>query len=101
MAYDDKFRPTTQMVANFIKNRTVDQNNNFVGDFTANTIVTQSEVDLLINQSGELVLAALRYDPTLEVQNIPEDNVPAVKSLIALFTACFVEVTKFSEQVAR
>jgi len=101
MAYDDKFRPTTQEVAVFIKNRTVDDNNNFVGDFNNITIVTQSEVDRLINQAGEMVLAALRWDPTLTPSPIPDDNVPAVKYLIALFTAIFVEVTKFSEQIAR
>lgn len=101
MAFDDKFRPTTQEVAAFIKNRTVDQNNNFVGDFTADTIVTQSEVDRIINQAGGMVLAALRWDPDVTPPPIPDDNVDAAKSLIALFSAIFVEVTKFSEQVAR
>lgn len=99
--FDDKFRPTTADVAVFIKNRTVDDNNNFLGDFTNETIVTQSEVDRIMNQAGEMVLTALRYDTTLEVSSIPDDNVATVKGLIALFTAIFVEVTKFSEQIAR
>lgn len=85
----------------FIKNRTVDADNNFVGDFNATTVVTDTEVNHLIDQSGELVLAALRWDPTLTPSPIPDDNVPAAKTLIALFTACFVEVSKFSEQIAR
>jgi len=101
MAIPTEFRPTTQEVAAFIKNRTVDDNNNFVGDFSSTTTVTQSEVDRLINECGEMVLAALRYDTTGGVVSIPVDNWPAVKSLIALFTAIFVEVTKFSEQIAR
>jgi hypothetical protein len=100
MTFDPKFRPTTQEVASFIKNRTVDSNNNFVGDFTADTIVTQSEVDRIINQAGEMVLAALRWDPDVPT-SIPDDNVAAATSLIALFSAIFVEVTKFSEQIAR
>jgi len=49
---------------------------------------------------GPLVLSALRWDPLLPT-TIPEDNWPAVQTLIALLTACAVEVTKFSEQIAR
>jgi hypothetical protein len=93
-------RPTTADVAAYIKNRTVDDNNNFIGDFTNTTVVTQSEVDRIINQAGEMVLSALRYNSTISPP-FPPDNVPAVKALIALFSACCVEVTKFSEQIAR
>jgi hypothetical protein len=100
MTIPPDYRPTTADVAAYIKNRTVDDNNNFFGDFTNTTVVTQSEVDRIINQAGEMVLSALRYDSTI-VPPFPPDNVPTVKALIALFSACFVEVTKFSEQVAR
>lgn len=101
MAFDERFRPETIDVAAFIKNRTVDDSNDFIGDFTADTVVTGDEVNRLIDESGEMVLAALRWDAALDPAPIPDDNIPAVRSLIALFTACFVEVTKFSEQIAR
>lgn len=101
MAYDTRFRPKTFDVAVHIKNRTVDDNNNFVGDFDETTVVTSDEVEALIDQSGELVLAALRWDPTLTPAPISDDNIPAVQALIALYAALFVEVTKFSEQIAR
>lgn len=101
MPFDTQFRPTTEEVAVFIKNRTVDDTNNFLGDFDDTTVVTADEVNLLIDQTGELVLAALRWDPTLTPQPIPVDNVPAVKTLIALLAAISVEVTKFSEQISR
>lgn len=101
MAYDDKFRPPTIEVASYIKNRTVDEHNNFVGDFTENTIVTVIEVGRIIDQAGEMVLAALRWDPELQPVPISDSNVPAVRSLIALFSAIVVEVTKFSEQINR
>jgi hypothetical protein len=99
--YDPKFRPTTSDVAVFIKNRTVDNHNNFIGDFTDATIVTADEVNHIITQAGSLVLSALRWDPTAPEPTIPDDNVPTVITLIALLTAIFVEITKFSEQVAR
>lgn len=96
----EPFTPTTAEVAVFIKNRTVDENNNFVGDFTADTIVTATEVASIIQQAGEMVTAALRWEVGPPA-TIPSDNFPAVKALIALFSAIFVEVTKFSEQIAR
>jgi hypothetical protein len=96
---DPRFKPTTKDVAVFIKNRTVDENNNFVGDFTPTTVVTDAEVDEIIDQSGSMVLSALRWDPLLST--IPDDNFPTVQTLIALLSAIFVELTKFSEQIAR
>jgi len=99
--FDDKFRPTTGDVAVYIKNRTVDDTNHFLGDFGPTTIVTDTEVEHLIDLSGPMVLAALRWDPTVTPPTIPDDNIPATMSLIALLTAAFVEVTKFSEQIAR
>jgi hypothetical protein len=83
--YDPKFRPTTSDVAVFIKNRTVDNNNNFIGDFTDTTIVTAAEVEHIITQAGSLVLSALRWDPTAPEPTIPEDNVPT-QSKTAQFT---------------
>ncbi|SRR5580765_5472758 len=101
MAYDTKFRPTTQDVAVWVKNRTVDGSNNYIGDFTPNTIVTDTEVERAIDEAGELVLASLHWDPVAVIPPIPDDNVPAAKFLIALFSAIIVEMTKFSEQIAR
>lgn len=98
---EDQFKPTTAEVAAFIKNRTVDGNNNYIGDFNDTTVVKGTEVNSLILEVGPLVLSALKWDPVALVPTIPEDNWPAVKSLIALLTAIFVEVTKFSEQIAR
>lgn len=99
--FDDRFRPTTKDVAVHIKNRTVDDTNHYLGDFTEATVVTDTEVETLIDHSGPMVLASLRWDPDSDPPSIPDDNIEAVKDLISLFTACFVEVTKFSEQIAR
>jgi hypothetical protein len=101
MALDPQFKPDTAEVAVFIKNRTVDENNKYVGDFDDTTVVTGEEVDLLIEQVGPLVLSALKWDPDIVPPTIPEDNWPAVQTLVALFTAMAVEVTKFSEQITR
>lgn len=97
-----EFTPSTSDVAVFIKNRTVDTNNNFVGDFTDETIVKKTEVEHLIQEAGYMVTSALRWDENgPEGPTIPEDNWPTVQTLIALFAACLVEVTKFSEQISR
>jgi hypothetical protein len=98
MAIDPQFKPTTAQVAVFVKNRTV-VNNVYLGDFTTETAVTAAEVDSLIEQAGGLVLSACRWDPTLGT--IPPDNYEAVKTLIAMLTAILIELTKYSEQVAR
>lgn len=99
--FEDQFRPTTRDVAVFIKNRTVDTLNHFKGDFDETTIVKASEVEDIIDGAGPLVLSALRWDPDALEPTIPEDNWPAVQTLIALMVACFVEATKFSEQITR
>lgn len=99
--FEEQFRPDTRDVAVFIKNRTVDTMNNFKGDFDETTIVKASEVEDIIDQAGPLVLSALRWNPLAEEPTIPEDNWPAVQTLIALMVACFVEATKFSEQITR
>jgi hypothetical protein len=101
MAYDTRFRPATVEVASYIKNRTVDENNEFLGDFTDGTVVTAIEVGRIIDQAGEMVLAALRWDPLMAPAPIPDDNIPAVRALIAMYSAIVVEVTKFSEQISR
>lgn len=97
---DARFKPTTRDVAVFIKNRTVDDDNNFIGDFTPTTTVKDTEVEDLINQAGELILASLHYDPD-NPDSLPEENDPSVQTLIALMAACLVELTKFSEQIER
>jgi len=97
---DPRFRPTPAQVASFIKNRTVDTNNNYIGFFNADTVVTEDEVEQLIDLTGPMVLSALRWRE-LPIPTIPDDNFPTVISLVALLTACFVELTKFSEQIAR
>jgi hypothetical protein len=97
---DPRFRPTTKQVGVFIKNRTVDRNNNYVGDFTPDTVVTDLEVNMLIDLAGPMVLSSLRWTEDPE-PSIPDENFPTVIALVALLAACFVEVTKFSEQIAR
>jgi hypothetical protein len=99
--FDDKFRPTTREVASYIKNRTVDDHNNFIGDFTNKTIVTAAEAEDIISLAGPMVLAALQWDPTAAVPTIPDYDIPNVQSLVALFSAILVELTKFSEQISR
>jgi hypothetical protein len=95
----DQFTPSTIDVAGYIKNRTVDGNNHYLGDFTSETVVTDTEVQGLIALAEPLVLSALQWNPL--VPNIVGFNVDATKALIALLTAIFVEITKFSEQIAR
>lgn len=100
--YDEKFRPQTRDVATFIKNRTVDYNNNFHPDFLdAGAAVVKADVEGAIDQAGTMVLSALKWDPLAVPPSIPDDNVPTVQSLIALFAAMIIEVTKFSEQITR
>lgn len=95
----DQFTPTTKDVAGYIKNRTVDGANHYVGDFTDDTVVTGDEVTTLIEMAEPMVLSSLHWDP--ETPNIVGYNVDAAKSLVALLAAIFVELTKYSEQIAR
>jgi hypothetical protein len=93
------YRPSTRDVALHIKNRTIDASGNYVGDFTEDTVaVTGEEVAELILKAEEFVLRALDQDPDVA---IPDESLTGVRSLIALFAAMLVELTKFSEQVAR
>lgn len=98
-ASDDQFTPSTQEVAGYIKNRTVDGNNQYLGDFTPDTVVTDTEVESLIAMAEPMVLAALQWDPA--VPNIVGSNVDAARALIAMLSAILVELTKYSEQIAR
>lgn len=95
----DQFTPTTKEVAGYIKNRTVDGNNHYIGDFTVNTTVTADEVDALILLAEPMVLSALQWDPA--TPTIVGYNVDAARALVALLAAIFVELTKYSEQIAR
>jgi hypothetical protein len=90
------YRPSTRDVAVHIKNRTVDNLNNFVGDFTTTTVVTAQEVEELILKGEQRVLRRLDVDPN---EPIPTESHEAIKNLIALYAAMLVELTKFSEQV--
>jgi hypothetical protein len=90
------FRPSTRMVAAYIKNRTVDSNNNYLGDFTSATVVTDAEVEELITVAKQRVLRKLDADPN---EPIPVESHLAITSAIALYTAMLVELTKFSEQI--
>jgi len=96
----DPFRPETREVAIFILNRTVFQNE-YLGDFTSGTACPKDVVEDLIDQAEQFVLTALQYNPDADPPSIPEYNVPDVRSLIALLAAILVELTKFSEQIAR
>lgn len=91
-------RPSTRDVAQYIKNRTVDRLNNYVGDFTDQTAVTKAEVEGIITKAQELTLRALDQDPNVA---IPTESQAGVRSLIGILAAALVELTKFSEQIAR
>jgi hypothetical protein len=105
----NNLRPTTNEVASFIKNRTVDKYNNYRGDFSDETIVTRQEVTELIDQVEEWVLRRLHLPPNPEASGIvipvvdplADSTRAAIRSLIALGSAAMVELTKFSEQIAR
>jgi hypothetical protein len=101
------FRPTTREVAVHIKNRTVDNFNKFIGDFTDNTVVTRREVEELIDKAEEWVLRRLHLpvNPSLGIvpvtDPLADSTKAAIRSMIALMAAALVELTKFSEQIAR
>lgn len=105
----NNLRPTTNEVAAFIKNRTVDKYNNYRGDFGDDTIVTRQEVTELIDQVEEWVLRRLHMPPNPDasgvvipvVDPLADSTKAAIRSLIALGSAAMVELTKFSEQIAR
>ena len=90
------FRPSTRQVAIHIKNRTVDENNNYIGDFTATTAVTKDEVEELIVKAEQRVLRKLDTDPNVP---IPSESHQGVSELVALYAAMLVELTKFGEQI--
>lgn len=98
------FRPSTRDVAAFIKNRTVDRNNNFLGDFNnlgvaaGGTAVTADEVESLIQKAESRVLRRIDKDPNVPLAT---ESQAAVTDAIALYAAILVEVTKYSEQIAR
>lgn len=98
-----EYTPTTKQVATYIKNRTVDRFNNFVGDFNDNTIVTKEEAEAAIDQAEELILRRLKLppDPALPVEPNPlqPEVVEAIQNLIALLAASIIELTKFGEQI--
>lgn len=92
------YRPSTKAVAVHIKNRTVDKTGNYIGDFTDDTIVTREEVEELAARSESRIVRVFDLDPDV---SIPTESQEAVTELVALHTAMLVELTKFSEQVAR
>jgi hypothetical protein len=103
------FRPTTREVAVHIKNRTVDIYNKWIGDFTDDTPVTRREVEELIDKAEEWVLRRLHIplNPSLAgvivpvVDPLDDTTKAAIRSMIALMAAALVELTKYSEQIAR
>lgn len=98
------FRPSTRDVALYVKNRTVDRYNNFLGDFknggmlAGGTAVSADEVEGLIQKAEQRVLRLLDVDPNVP---IPTESQAAVTDLMALYAAMLVEVTKYSEQIQR
>lgn len=92
------YRPSTKSVAVHVKNRTVDANNNYKGDFDNTTVVTRNEVEEIISLAEERVVRRFDVDPNV---SIPTESQAAVTGLVALYSAMLIELTKFSEQVAR
>jgi hypothetical protein len=98
------FRPSTRDVALYVKNRTVDKFNNFLGDFknggvtNGGTAVSADEVEGLIEKAEQRVLRLLDVDPNVP---IPTESQAAVTDAMALYAAMLVEITKYSEQIQR
>lgn len=90
------YRPSTRQVALHIKNRTVDDLNNFIGDFTDETVVTGDEVEELIVKAEQRILRRLDVDSN---EVIPTESHQAISEVIALYAAMLVELTKFGEQI--
>lgn len=91
------YLPGTRDVALYIKNRTVDAHNQYLGDFTDETEVTKEEVEDLIKKARETVLTNFDQDPNVP---IPTESQQSITNLISLYAAMLVELTKYSEQVA-
>lgn len=83
-----------QDVASLLRARTKDDSGNEVGDFTADTRPTESEVEDLIAQSASMVNAVANGD-------IPSRLVEFAQHVVALRTAMMVELTYWPEQVQR
>jgi hypothetical protein len=92
----ETIRPSTRDVAVHILNRTVDNQNNYLGDFTADTAVTDEDVEGLITKAQSRIMSKIDVDPNVA---IPTESQQAVSDLIALYAAMLVELTKYGEQI--
>lgn len=81
-------------VASLLRARTKDDSGNELGDFTADTRPTDTEVEVLIEQAAEMVLAVANGD-------VPTRLYSFGRHVVALRTAMMVELTYWPEQVQR
>ena len=88
----DQVSPTVKDVALLEHTRTVDSGGNELGDFTADTRPTDTEVSLLIGQAVMIIL------DQLDTQVAPA-LYPAIQQAVALETAILVESSFFREQM--
>lgn len=101
-------RPSTRDVANYVKNRTITPDGNYLGDFSdathatgvPMTSVTATEVNELIVKAENRVLRRMDIDPN-EQPLIPAESQAALSDLMALYAGMLIELTKFGEQIAR
>jgi hypothetical protein len=93
------YTPTTTDVARLLRARTKDATGVELGDWSAETRPTDTEVADLIDQATGPVLAELGR---LEDPADPEryaDLLPAARFLVTLGTACLVEKSYYPEQI--
>lgn len=81
-------------VAALLRARTKDDSGNELGDFTADTRPTDVEVEELIEQAADMVLAVANGD-------VPSRLYGFGRHVVALRTAMMVELTYWPEQVQR
>lgn len=93
------YTPTPTDVARLLRARTKDANGVELGDWSAETRPTDTEVADLIDQATGPVLAELgRLEDPLDPERYA-DLLPAASFLVALGTACLIEKSYYPEQL--
>lgn len=97
------WRPTVEEVAAMIRARTVDDDGNEVGTFTADTTPSYEQVDELIDKAVEDLYPIFKStvpDAPVPPNVSPEAYREAVSALAAARAALLVELTHFGKEVA-
>lgn len=93
------YTPTPTDVARLLRARTKDANGVELGDWSAETRPTDSEVADLIDQAAGPVLAELGRLVDPDDPDLYLDLHPAARHLVTLGAACLVEKSYYPEQV--